>query len=119
MGVLSSRCCLLPVGIDRLWVSELSLHPSVKTRTMGVQQNLMLTVAAAFFTINDTTQELSTSEPQVFKSVKGFMKSALPRHAKTRAEAAECVQECVSESRSFVTSEGTYSNPEALSRASF
>lgn len=37
------------------------------------------------------------------------MKTALPENAKIAKEAKECMQECVSEFISFITSEGTYS----------
>ena len=37
------------------------------------------------------------------------MKNALPENAKVAKEAKECMQECVSEFISFITSEGTYS----------
>lgn len=36
------------------------------------------------------------------------MKSALPPHAKLSRESKECIQECVSEFISFVTSEAAY-----------
>jgi histone H3/H4 len=35
------------------------------------------------------------------------MKTALPENAKIAKEAKECMQECVSEFISFITSEGT------------
>jgi histone H3/H4 len=37
------------------------------------------------------------------------MKTALPDNAKIAKEAKECMQECVSEFISFITSEGTLS----------
>ena len=37
------------------------------------------------------------------------MKTALPENAKIAKEAKECMQECVSEFISFITSEGTFS----------
>lgn len=36
------------------------------------------------------------------------MKTALPENAKIAKEAKECMQECVSEFISFITSEGAY-----------
>jgi histone H3/H4 len=39
------------------------------------------------------------------------MKQALPDNAKIAKEAKECMQECVSEFISFITSEGTSRNP--------
>jgi histone H3/H4 len=36
------------------------------------------------------------------------MKGALPDNAKIAKEAKECMQECVSEFISFITSEGTF-----------
>lgn len=42
------------------------------------------------------------------------MKTALPENAKIAKEAKECMQECVSEFISFITSEGTYLRHSAL-----
>lgn len=39
------------------------------------------------------------------------MKTALPENAKIAKEAKECMQECVSEFISFITSEGMLSSP--------
>ena len=44
-----------------------------------------------------------------FAPVARIMKLALPENAKIAKEAKECMQECVSEFISFITSEGTYS----------
>lgn len=38
------------------------------------------------------------------------MKTALPENAKIAKEAKECMQECVSEFISFITSEGAYND---------
>lgn len=46
-----------------------------------------------------------------FAPVARIMKNALPENAKIAKEAKECMQECVSEFISFITSEGTYSCP--------
>jgi nuclear transcription Y subunit beta len=43
-----------------------------------------------------------------FAPVARIMKSALPENAKIAKEAKECMQECVSEFISFITSEGTF-----------
>ena len=40
------------------------------------------------------------------------MKMALPDNAKIAKEAKECMQECVSEFISFITSEGEVQNPQ-------
>lgn len=42
-----------------------------------------------------------------FAPVARIMKNALPDNAKIAKEAKECMQECVSEFISFITSEGT------------
>lgn len=42
----------------------------------------------------------------MFATVARIMKSALPDNAKIAKEAKECMQECVSEFISFITSEG-------------
>lgn len=46
-----------------------------------------------------------------FAPVARIMKTALPENAKIAKEAKECMQECVSEFISFITSEGTYLHP--------
>lgn len=43
-----------------------------------------------------------------FAPVARIMKSALPENAKIAKEAKECMQECVSEFISFITSEGKF-----------
>lgn len=48
-----------------------------------------------------------------FAPVARIMKTALPENAKIAKEAKECMQECVSEFISFITSEGT-SKPKRL-----
>ena len=45
-----------------------------------------------------------------FAPVARIMKTALPENAKIAKEAKECMQECVSEFISFITSEGEYQN---------
>jgi Histone-like transcription factor (CBF/NF-Y) and archaeal histone len=44
-----------------------------------------------------------------FAPVARIMKMALPENAKIAKEAKECMQECVSEFISFITSEGVFS----------
>ena len=46
-----------------------------------------------------------------FAPVARIMKTALPENAKIAKEAKECMQECVSEFISFITSEGTFHGP--------
>lgn len=46
-----------------------------------------------------------------FAPVARIMKNALPDNAKIAKEAKECMQECVSEFISFITSEGTLAPP--------
>lgn len=43
-----------------------------------------------------------------FAPVARIMKTALPENAKVAKEAKECMQECVSEFISFITSEGQF-----------
>lgn len=52
-----------------------------------------------------------------FAPVARIMKTALPENAKIAKEAKECMQECVSEFISFITSEGT--NPHELQDSLF
>ena len=49
---------------------------------------------------------LSDSNIRNFAPVARIMKTALPDNAKIAKEAKECMQECVSEFISFITSEG-------------
>ena len=53
-----------------------------------------------------------------FAPVARIMKTALPENAKIAKEAKECMQECVSEFISFITSEGMQNppNPPVLTR---
>lgn len=50
---------------------------------------------------------LSDANIRNFAPVARIMKTALPENAKIAKEAKECMQECVSEFISFITSEGT------------
>ncbi len=49
-----------------------------------------------------------------FAPVARIMKNALPENAKIAKEAKECMQECVSEFISFITSEGEWPLPPSL-----
>lgn len=49
-----------------------------------------------------------------FAPVARIMKNALPENAKIAKEAKECMQECVSEFISFITSEGAFCHIYAL-----
>jgi nuclear transcription Y subunit beta len=51
--------------------------------------------------------DYSDSNIRNFAPVARIMKTALPENAKIAKEAKECMQECVSEFISFITSEGT------------
>jgi hypothetical protein len=53
--------------------------------------------------------DTSSSDANIrnFAPVARIMKTALPENAKIAKEAKECMQECVSEFISFITSEGT------------
>lgn len=52
-------------------------------------------------------QDTSDANIRNFAPVARIMKTALPENAKIAKEAKECMQECVSEFISFITSEGT------------
>lgn len=56
-------------------------------------------------------QNSLTSDANIrnFAPVARIMKTALPENAKIAKEAKECMQECVSEFISFITSEGCFS----------
>lgn len=51
---------------------------------------------------------MSDANIRNFAPVARIMKMALPDNAKIAKEAKECMQECVSEFISFITSEGTF-----------
>lgn len=51
-----------------------------------------------------------------FAPVARIMKTALPENAKIAKEAKECMQECVSEFISFITSEGECARPLRVGR---
>ena len=53
-----------------------------------------------------------------FAPVARIMKTALPDNAKIAKEAKECMQECVSEFISFITSEGSCSPPSSFTGCS-
>lgn len=50
----------------------------------------------------------SDADIRNFAPVARIMKTALPENAKIAKEAKECMQECVSEFISFITSEGPF-----------
>lgn len=54
-----------------------------------------------------TPTALADADIRNFAPVARIMKTALPENAKIAKEAKECMQECVSEFISFITSEGT------------
>jgi histone H3/H4 len=59
---------------------------------------------------NDRYDELDANIRN-FAPVARIMKNALPENAKIAKEAKECMQECVSEFISFITSEGMFGCP--------
>lgn len=62
------------------------------------------------------TAAISNSDTDIrnFAPVARIMKTALPENAKIAKEAKECMQECVSEFISFITSEGNASSRPSL-----
>jgi nuclear transcription Y subunit beta len=60
---------------------------------------------AAQFSAADKADEIDANIRN-FAPVARIMKNALPENAKIAKEAKECMQECVSEFISFITSEG-------------
>lgn len=55
-----------------------------------------------------TNNAASDANIRNFAPVARIMKTALPENAKIAKEAKECMQECVSEFISFITSEGKF-----------
>ncbi|KTW31814.1 uncharacterized protein T551_01075 [Pneumocystis jirovecii RU7] len=60
-------------------------------------------------TITDNTDEINSFHLLPIANVLRIMKTALPKNAKVARKAKECMQECVSEFISFITSEETAS----------
>ena len=80
--------------------------------------------AAGYSPISPSTSSYTTRKPshgyavsdaniRNFAPVARIMKTALPENAKIAKEAKECMQECVSEFISFITSEGMVLPPSA------
>lgn len=80
---------------------------SADTASPGV---LSATPAQAPSPPNETSY-LPDTDIRNFAPVARIMKTALPENAKIAKEAKECMQECVSEFISFITSEGTRNTP--------
>ena len=59
-------------------------------------------------TRNASQVPASDADIRNFAPVARIMKTALPGNAKIAKEAKECMQECVSEFISFITSEGSF-----------
>ena len=57
---------------------------------------------------NTAKDAVSDANIRNFAPVARIMKMALPENAKIAKEAKECMQECVSEFISFITSEGEF-----------
>lgn len=57
---------------------------------------------------NNSNAATSDANIRNFAPVARIMKMALPENAKIAKEAKECMQECVSEFISFITSEGEW-----------
>lgn len=60
---------------------------------------------------NGAANTASDANIRNFAPVARIMKTALPENAKIAKEAKECMQECVSEFISFITSEGASARP--------
>jgi nuclear transcription Y subunit beta len=65
-----------------------------------------------------TSDGTSDANIRNFAPVARIMKTALPENAKIAKEAKECMQECVSEFISFITSEGSSTTPHLVRRMS-
>lgn len=100
-GLSQSKCLALKfawigiTGSECPIMSDLSLSPTL--------------TAANAAPIPDHKHTRCSSDANIrnFAPVARIMKLALPENAKIAKEAKECMQECVSEFISFITSEGT------------
>jgi hypothetical protein len=66
---------------------------------------------------NNSSHAASDANIRNFAPVARIMKLALPENAKIAKEAKECMQECVSEFISFITSEGTFFKVDILAKS--
>jgi histone H3/H4 len=80
---------------------------------------------SSFSNVSEASRASKTDKPdEVDANIRNFapvariMKNALPDNAKIAKEAKECMQECVSEFISFITSEGTSMHSWLLSEES-
>ncbi len=80
-------------------VSLLSLHPIMSHHSSSQSPETPHPTKAS-------KHDYSDSNIRNFAPVARIMKTALPENAKIAKEAKECMQECVSEFISFITSEG-------------
>lgn len=80
-------------------VSLLSLHPIMSHHSSSQSPETP-------HPTKSSKHDYSDSNIRNFAPVARIMKTALPENAKIAKEAKECMQECVSEFISFITSEG-------------
>ncbi len=87
----------------------MSGHSSPKSSSPQAPRasSLLSSTTAAAATKTDKASDVYDANIRNFAPVARIMKTALPDNAKIAKEAKECMQECVSEFISFITSEGT------------
>jgi nuclear transcription Y subunit beta len=86
---------VVPLAVTRPIMSHTSSSPSPKTTTRASEKRKEKDID-------------SDANIRNFAPVARIMKTALPENAKIAKEAKECMQECVSEFISFITSEGMF-----------
>ena len=84
-----------------------SLPPAIQSRDMPRSSPPMPDSGSGSKSSSSESFGQSDANIRNFAPVARIMKSALPENAKIAKEAKECMQECVSEFISFITSEGT------------
>lgn len=105
--VLRVRTSDRPVKIEEL---RASLLCDITTRSSTMSRSHSTTAQhlerERISKLNKITALFSDANIRNFAPVARIMKQALPDNAKIAKEAKECMQECVSEFISFITSEG-------------
>lgn len=104
------------------------LHPSFHLVGYKVPERIALNMSSDYsppsssghHASRDNLYGAAASDANIrnFAPVARIMKTALPENAKIAKEAKECMQECVSEFISFITSEGKSTAPERFSSQS-
>ena len=104
-----SSSCFFSFGHDSHQKAPITGHPYWSPRALCIMSSdYSPTDQSCSRGAKDSSSAIAASEANIrnFAPVARIMKTALPDNAKIAKEAKECMQECVSEFISFITSEG-------------